>query len=528
MKRRSAAAGLLLLGLAGCRERPAPAVSFATPAPAERSQHVDTAREPDVMVSPLAGRWYPASAGDLRRALDGLIPDPRPDIASGVCAILVPHAGYAYSGKVAAQVYARLDSNAFTRVVILGPSHSVAMPNRLSIPPADAVETPLGRIAVDTAFVQQLRRSPQVIHDPRAHSREHSDQIQVPLVQTFVGRQVKLVPIVVGQMDRAGARAFAACLRPLLDNRTLVVVSSDFTHYGPNFGYVPFRRDVPKQIEALDHRVFSRIADHDAAGFWDVMEKTQATVCGHHPLAILMELLPPDAKVGEVAYDTSGRQLNDWENSVSYLGAIVVGTWRPAAADQPVRPETPSQPPDCLDPEDRAQLLALARATVESAARTGRLPELSAIGIELRPGVEKVMGGFVTLNKHHELRGCIGEIFPRRKLWQAVREQALNAALHDPRFSPVTTEELRDIAIEISALTPPHPVDSWRDIVIGRHGIVLEKNGHSAVFLPQVAPEQGWDLPTTLAYLSRKAGLPADAWKEGATFMVFEAQVFGE
>jgi hypothetical protein len=481
----------------------------------------------NVMVSPLAGRWFPADAAELKRMIAGLLPAPRPAPVAGVCAVLVPHAGYQYSGKVACQVYARLDTNAYDRVVVMGPTHSIGLHGLVSVPEAAFLETPLGRVGVDTAFVAALRKSPLVVCEPRAHQHEHSDQIQVPLLQTFFGDRVKLVTLVVGQMDPASSRRFADVLRPLLDARTLVVVSSDFTHYGPNYGYVPFTKDVPRQLDALDHRVFARIAAIDANGFWKVMEETQTTVCGHYPIAILLELLPKNARAGEVAYDTSGRMLNDWENSVSYLGAVFTGEWRPA---QPAAAATNAAPAvgAPLDEEDRAQLLKLARATLEYAVRKGKAPPIESTGVTIRPGMKQVMGGFVTLNEHRELRGCIGEIFPRREIWKVVQEQAVNAALHDPRFEPVSPDETKAIQIDISALTPPRPVASYRDIVIGKHGMTLSKQGCSAVFLPQVAPEQGWDLATTLSHLANKAGLPADAWKEGAAFTVFEAQVFHE
>jgi len=181
-----------------------------------------------------------------------------------------------------------------------------------------------------------------------------------------------------------------------------------------------------------------------------------------------------------------------------------------------------------LDIETRNGLIALARRTLEAAVRGGRDvvsgPEPDGIGA----GARQRMGGFVTLTLDGELRGCIGEIFPTREIWRVVREQAVNAALRDPRFPPLTPREAPQVRIEISALTPPEPVDSWRAIVLGRHGIVLEKEGRSAVFLPQVPGEQGWDLETTLRFLSRKAGLAPDAWKAGARFLVFEAEVFGE
>ena len=140
------------------------------------------------------------------------------------------------------------------------------------------------------------------------------------------------------------------------------------------------------------------------------------------------------------------------------------------------------------------------------------------------------MGAFVTLNDRvtGALRGCIGEIMPMRPLAEAVAGRAVDSALHDPRFMPVMERELGGLRVEVSALTPPKPVESWRDIVLGRDGMTLEKDGAFAVFLPQVAPEQGWDLATTLSYLSQKAGLSPDAWRKGAKFETFQAEVFHE
>lgn len=283
-----------------------------------------------VLVSPLAGRWFPADADELRRSIDALLPVPRPAPVADVCAVLVPHAGYVYSGSVAAAVYARLDPQAYDRVVIFAPSHSVPMENRVSVPDATALQTPLGQVEVDTEFVAALRTSPLVIHDPRAHLREHSDQIQIPLLQRVFGSRFRVVSVVFGQLDPAACREIADRVRPLLDARTLLVVSSDFTHYGPNYGYVPFTGDVSRRIEALDRRIFERIAARDARGFWRAMGETRATVCGCVPIGALLELLPANAQVIEVAYDTSGRQLGDSENSVSYFGALVTGRWRGA------------------------------------------------------------------------------------------------------------------------------------------------------------------------------------------------------
>jgi AmmeMemoRadiSam system protein A len=137
-------------------------------------------------------------------------------------------------------------------------------------------------------------------------------------------------------------------------------------------------------------------------------------------------------------------------------------------------------------------------------------------------------GAFVTLKKNSRLRGCIGDIFPQRPLYKSIIINAIHACVNDRRFAPVSQDELKDITIEISALTVPAPIASPDKIRIGIDGVVLNKDGQSAVFLPQVAPEQGWNVDQMLTQLSLKARLAADGWKEGASFLVFQAEVFGE
>ena len=181
-----------------------------------------------------------------------------------------------------------------------------------------------------------------------------------------------------------------------------------------------------------------------------------------------------------------------------------------------------------LNVEEKKTLLKMARKTVEFYLDQKKKPSIEELGFVLTDSLKKERGVFVTLHQHGNLRGCIGEIFPRRSLYLAVIEQAIHSAFQDPRFKKVTQNELSSIEFEISVLTPPESVKFYKDIVVGKHGIVLEKGWNSAVFLPQVAPEQGWDLETTLKYLSMKAGLSSDDWKEGASFQVFEAIVFSE
>jgi AmmeMemoRadiSam system protein A len=181
-----------------------------------------------------------------------------------------------------------------------------------------------------------------------------------------------------------------------------------------------------------------------------------------------------------------------------------------------------------LTEQDRKQLLALARKTIDYALEKRRVPQASELGVPISDAMRCPRAAFVTLKKDHMLRGCIGDIFPQKPLYKSVIQNAIHACFNDRRFPQVSKDECKDITIEISALTAPSPVASADEIRIGTDGVVLNKDGHSAVFLPQVAPEQGWDLDQTLTQLSLKAQLPGDAWKQGAGFLVFQADVFGE
>lgn len=179
-----------------------------------------------------------------------------------------------------------------------------------------------------------------------------------------------------------------------------------------------------------------------------------------------------------------------------------------------------------LAPDERRVLLRVARDSINSALQGGKktpgdLPDIAG-------PLKQPCGAFVTLTKYGELRGCIGYVEAESPLYETVIAAARSAAFRDTRFEPVTASEMKDIEIEISVLKPPAPIQSWKEIELGRHGIILSKHGRRALFLPHVATERNWDLPTTLTHLAMKAGLAADDWREGASYEVFEAEVFGE
>ncbi len=478
-----------------------------------------------VMVSPLAGQWFSESETGLRDDLNERLRGLSPVRKQHICAAVVPHAGYRYSGAVAASVYLRIDPKPLKRIIVMGPSHYVGLTNLVSVPEATHFKTPLGELTVDTAFVAKLRKLPFVTNEPQAHLREHSDQIQLPLIQHCLSTKIPVVCMVCGQFDSKHLIEAASALRELLDEGTLVVASSDFTHYGANYGYVPFTQDVEKNIETLDMGVFELFTNKDLNGFLKYLDETGATVCGRDPLAFLIALMPKDAVVQKTGYETSGKMLHDRSNSVSYIGALVNGNWSLKQDHSLKDPPTSEH----LEKADCEKLLELVRSTLQCAFKESESVALAKTPAVVTPGMQAVRGGFVTLNLDGELRGCIGEIMPRREIWKVVREQSLNAAFHDTRFAPLSKGELGRIKLEISILTPLRPIASWQGIEIGKHGILLTCANRSAVFLPQVAPEQGWGVEETLTHLALKAGLPKDAWRDkSATFFVFEAQVIHE
>jgi hypothetical protein len=330
------------------------------------------------------------------------------------------------------------------------------------------------------------------------------------------------VPIIAGQCSLEAAEKAGAILKSLVDEDTLVIASSDFVHYGRGHMYVPFTENIPEQIKELDMGAYQHIVNLDAKGFLEYKRKTGATICGSVPIAILLSMMSETSKAHLVKYATSGELTGDFSNSVSYMAVAFSGVWENSSE---IKPQANNSE---LTEEDKKQLLLLARKTMVYALQKRRVPEASDLGIEISDAIQPARAAFVTLKKNGVLRGCIGDIFPQRPLYKSVIINSINACVNDRRFVPVSQDELKDIAIEISALTAPAPIASTDEIRIGIDGVVLNKDGHSAVFLPQVAPEQGWDVEQMLTQLSLKARLAADVWKEGAGFLVFQADVFGE
>lgn len=271
----------------------------------------------------VAGAFYPASPAALARDVESRLD--RHDVATGaapVRALVAPHAGYVYSGDVAASVFAPLRARRIERVIVIGPSHHFGFAGAV-IPESDRCATPLGDVPLDRGAIESLAAS-GVRRTDHAFRPEHAVEVEVPFLQRALAPGWSIVPILVGSLGGPGyADRIADALRPLLGPGTLLVVSSDFTHYGPRFGYVPFHDRVQERLHDLDLGAVRLIEAGDAEGFEAYVERTSATICGRRAIDVLLRLLPEGSRPELAAYDTSGAITGDWAHSVSYAGLLV-------------------------------------------------------------------------------------------------------------------------------------------------------------------------------------------------------------
>ena len=267
----------------------------------------------------VAGMFYDSNPGRLRDEIKKYLHKATPEGVEGeIIALISPHAGYVYSGQAAAFGFKLLDKTKIKRAVVLAPTHRVGF-RGVSIPQVSGYETPLGVVKLDSTACDMLRRQTLFTSIADVHSQEHSLEVQLPFLQVILGDDFTLVPMVVGQLRNGDYKAIAGSLREVVKKGDVVVVSSDFTHQGPRFGYVPYKKDIKENIRTLDMGAVNIIIEKDCPGFIEYVEDTGATICGRCPIGILLELLPEDAKGTLLTYYTSGELTGDERDTVSYV-----------------------------------------------------------------------------------------------------------------------------------------------------------------------------------------------------------------
>jgi AmmeMemoRadiSam system protein B/AmmeMemoRadiSam system protein A len=471
----------------------------------------------------LSDAWYPQNSKKLTSLLKQLTTAAEKHFAmtadgKKIRALIVPHAGYRYSGTVAAAAYRLVDPSSITTIIILAPSHYGTF-SGIALPHFATYRIPTDDLQLAEDTITTLHANKLFHEQPDAFRPEHSLEIQLPLIRFFFP-SARIVPLIAGQLTHQEVTVVAHALKQVVTPTTLVVVSTDLTHYGPQFHYTPFTDHIPLRIRQLDSRVLDAIQQSSRANFQRIITETHDTVCGKVPLEILLSMIEQTAfgatQTRLVAYATSSAITHDDENSVSY-GSLIVTQERNNVS---------------INQLEKNMLLTYARDILRNSF-TADIDEKLLLPL-MTPVIQQPQAVFVTLYKQTkkgaapELRGCIGTTHANQPFFVNVADKTRAAAFQDTRFLPVTEDELSSISLEISALQPPHAVASYRDIVLHKDGIILTVGARSALFLPQVATEFGFTLEETLNQLSKKAGLAADAWKKPeARFQVFTSMDFG-
>jgi MEMO1 family protein len=463
-----------------------------------------------------AGSFYTANPTELKSQLNDFFSSSKKTVDKEIAGIIVPHAGYVFSGQVAASAYAQIDPDkTYSQIFILGTCHH-ALLEGASVYNRGNYVTPLGTVEVDTATANELiRKSRLFVYSPEADTPEHSIEVQLPFLQFRLKNKFKIVPIVVGTQSAETCKKLAAVLKPYFNEKTLFIVSSDFSHY-PSYS----------NAEIVDKTTGDAIMANSPANFIMALAKNESknipnlatSCCGWSPVLTFLDISSenPGIKVRHLKYSNSGdTPYGDKSQVVGYHSFVFT-------REAEKNPDTGFS----LTPEEKGKLIGLARKAILSYLDEKKIIEVSPAKY---PGNLQIpCGAFVTLNKNGELRGCIGRFLATEPLYEVVQQMAIAAAFEDSRFNPVRKEEMKNIDIEISVLTPLKKIKSIDEFELGKQGIYMAKGSRSGTFLPQVEEQTGWTKEEFLGHCSQdKAGIGWNGWKD-ADLYTYEALVFGE
>ncbi len=465
----------------------------------------------------MAGQFYPIQEDELRKTVNNYlaqVPDEQ-DVQGDLAALIVPHAGYAYSGQTAAYSYKLLENEKFDAIILVGVSHRYPFKG-VSVWEKGNWITPLGEVEIEEQIADELiSSSPLIKFISLAHLHEHSLEVQLPFLQVVQPR-APIVPIVTGDRSKNSVEALAQAIIDVVNDRNiLIIVSTDLAHY--------VSRD---RAKSLDNEGIDCIKRLDSEEFISRLDSGETRFCGGSGVAAVLKAAKTLGanNVDVLHYYDSGYTTGDKSSVVSYLAAAI--TRKDKSQSEGSSDMTNEKSEFSLKQEQKETLLKIARDAIEKAVSGDKANEPPEVD---DPVLHTKCGAFVTITEAGQLRGCIGYTEAFKPLYQTVHECAISAALHDYRFMPLKPEELDNIHLEISVLSPLVKVENLDDIEVGKHGLMISLGSNRGLLLPQVASEYGWDRQTFLEHTCRKAGLPPDAYgNPNASIEYFTAEIFEE
>ena len=489
---------------------------------------------PVVRPATQANRFYTGDARELSEEVDSFLALHRNDAKyNNVAAVIVPHAGYYFSGNVAASAYMAIDAKKqYKRIFLLGPSHHEWLDGASVNTEADYYATPLGNVKVDhetAVFLTNTNRTNNTNNKntdgmdsvfryrPEAHDREHCLEVQLPFLQRMFKEVPPIVPIVISTNDYDKLKRMSEVLKPYFTDENLFVISSDFSHYPSYEDAYEVDAKTGKAVESGDVEEFIATINANARSG---KRNLHTSACGEFAIITLMLMLDDQYEVKHLMYQNSGDIDNhDHSRVVGYHSFAIL------RKDSNSSGLTRTNTDFSLSAEDKKMLKDIALQSIVDSLN-GKSVSVCESPLQKYPMLNKKCGAFVSLHKHGHLRGCIGHFGEDYPLHEIVAEMARAAAFEDPRFVPVTRDELNDLDIEISVLTPMRRIQSLDEFELHRHGIYIKKGYRSGTFLPQVADEVNWTKEEFVGHCSQdKAGLGWDGWRD-AELYVYEAIVF--
>jgi AmmeMemoRadiSam system protein B/AmmeMemoRadiSam system protein A len=461
-----------------------------------------------------AGRFYSADKTTLTKDLSDLFENCKKSSGDDIVrAIICPHAGYIFSGRIAAAAYSAIPAtSSYKNIFIIGSSHVMVFGGASVYNLGDYI-TPLGKVKVNREIADKLIRENKVFDfSTEAHLKEHSIEVQIPFIQYYLKNLPPIVPIIIGTNDQGTIKQIAESLRPWFTADNLFIISSDFSHYPQYNDAVEYDKQTALSIISGNPKTFlntlKKNSDKNIKGL-------VTSMCGWTSGLTLLYLSEKNNQLEYklIDYCNSGDSPSGGKDEVVGYNAIVLTEKKQNIESRPQGKEEFS-----FTSKEKAQLFEMAKNSI--LAKFGDYKVSQTDEKNIPPKFLIPMGAFVTLKIDGALRGCIGRFISSEPLYEVVKASAVSSAFEDPRFPPLTKEEFMKTDMEITVLGPLKKINNINEIVLGKHGIYIKKDYRSGTMLPQVAIENHWTVEEFLGYTSRdKAGLGWDGWKNAELFI---------